>query len=116
MNILKNHPSVLLLSNLTTAPPASKTENGNEVFLSFNHKQTKAVVRRCSVKKVFLKFVQNSQENNCACEFCEISKNTSSYRTPPVAASRQNICRIFQVLAQFSLATSKSSIIIIINK
>ena len=40
MNILKNHPSVLLLSNLTTAPPASKTENGNEVFLSFNHKQT----------------------------------------------------------------------------
>ena len=22
-----------------------------------------------------------------SCEFCEISKNTSSYRTPPVAAS-----------------------------
>ena len=63
-------------------------------------------------KKVFLEFSQNSQENTCArvsfqiklqasgnfikketlaqvfsCEFCEISKNTFSYRTPPVAAS-----------------------------
>ena len=27
---------------------------------------TEAVVRRCSVKKVFLKFLQNSQENTCA--------------------------------------------------
>ena len=26
---------------------------------------TEAVVRRCSVKKVFLKIPQNSQENNC---------------------------------------------------
>ena len=57
----------------------------------------------CSVKKVFLKISQNSQENTCArvsflrpatlltqvfsCEFCEISKNTFSYRTSPVAAS-----------------------------
>ena len=48
--------------------------------------------QRCSVKKVFLKISQNSQENTCArvlnkgnfikketqffCEFCEISKNT----------------------------------------
>ena len=63
------------------------------------------------VKKVFLEISQNSQENTCArasflikpqaCnfikketlpqvlsyEFCEISKNTFSYRTPPVAAS-----------------------------
>ena len=71
------------------------------------------VTRRCSVKKVFLEISQNSQENTCArvsffkktllknsnfikketlaqvfsCEFCEISKNTFSYRTPPVAAS-----------------------------
>ena len=57
-----------------------------------------AVDRRCSVKKVFLKISQNSQENTCAsvsfskvtdlrpklqtllqefsCEFCEIYKNT----------------------------------------
>ena len=62
-------------------------------------------VARCSVKKVFLEISQNSQENTCArasflikfkvagliikealvqvlsCEFCEISKNTFSYRT-----------------------------------
>ena len=48
-----------------------------------------AVVRRCPVKKVFLKISKNSQENTCArvsfliklgqvfsCEFCEIFKNT----------------------------------------
>ena len=71
-----------------------------------------AVARRCSVKKLFLEILQNSQESTCArvpfliklqnevcnfikketlaqvfsCEFCEISKNTSSCRTPPEAA------------------------------
>ena len=65
------------------------------------------------MEKVFLKISQNSQENTCAkvslliklqakasnfikketlaqvfsCEFCKISKNTFSYRTPLVAAS-----------------------------
>ena len=69
--------------------------------------------QRCSVKKVFMKISQNSQENTCArasfliklqveacnfikketltqvfsCEFCEIFKNTFSYRTPSVAVS-----------------------------
>ena len=66
---------------------------------------SEAVVRRCSVKKVFLEISQNSQENTCArvsflvklqasslqfyfikketlaqvisCEFCKIYKNTS---------------------------------------
>ena len=61
------------------------------------------VVQRCSVKKMLLEI---SQENTCvrvsfliklqnketlaqvfSCEFCEISKNTFFYRTPPVAAS-----------------------------
>ena len=62
-----------------------------------------AVVRRCSVKKVFLEISQNSQENTCArdsffnkveslaqlfsCGLCKISKNTHFYRTPLVAAS-----------------------------
>ena len=58
-----------------------------------------AVDQRCSVKKVFLEISQNSQKNTCiffnketlaqvfSCEFCEISKNTFSYRTPLVAAS-----------------------------
>ena len=66
-----------------------------------------------SVNKVFLEVLQNSHENTCARvsfqiklpasglqpyykenlahvffgEFCEISKNIFSYRTPPVAAS-----------------------------
>ena len=48
----------------------------------------------CFVKKVFLEISQNSQENACARIFFllklqayEISKNTFSYRTPPVAVS-----------------------------
>ena len=56
-----------------------------------------AVAQTCSVKKVFLEILQNSQKNTCAracnfikietlvqvfsCEFCEISKNTF-HRTP----------------------------------
>ena len=74
---------------------------------------TKAVVQICSVNKVFLEISQNSQESTCvrvsflinlqaeacnfikketlgqvfSCEFYEISKNTLSYRTLPVAAS-----------------------------
>ena len=52
---------------------------------------SEAVVQSCSVKKVFLKILQNLQvfplaqvfPNN----FCEILKNTFFHRTPPVAAS-----------------------------
>ena len=69
--------------------------------------KTEAVIRRCSIKKVFLEIFQNSQENTCvrvsfliklqaealaqafSCEFCKISKNTFSDRTPPVAASKK---------------------------
>ena len=38
------------------------------------------------MKKVFFEILQNSQENTCA--RAEISKNTFSYRAPPVAASQ----------------------------
>ena len=74
---------------------------------------TEAVVWRCSVKKMFLEILQNSQENTCAkvsfliklqaeafnfikketliqvfsCEFCEISKDSFSYKTLPMATS-----------------------------
>ena len=65
---------------------------------------SEAFSQRCSVKKMFLETSQNSQENTCSsglqlyfkkktlaqvfsCEFCEVSKNTYSYRTPLVAAS-----------------------------
>ena len=70
-----------------------------------------AVVRRCSVKKVFLEISHNSQENTSArfsflisyrakketlaqvfsYEFCENSKNTFYYRTSLVAASAVGI-------------------------
>ena len=74
---------------------------------------SEAVVRRCSVKQVFLKNSQNSQENTCArasflnkvadvvcnfikketlaqvfsCGFCGSFKNTFFYGTPAEAAS-----------------------------
>ena len=76
------------------------------------HLTTKTVKQRCSVKKMFLEILQNLQENTCAslfliklqieacnfikketlaqvfsCEFCEISKNAFSYRTPQVVVS-----------------------------
>ena len=82
-----------------------------ERAMARNGLNAEVVVRRCSVKSVSLKISQNWQENTCAsisfliklhacnfieketlaqvifCEFCEISKNTFFYRTPPVAAS-----------------------------
>ena len=49
---------------------------------------TKAVVQRCSAKKVFLKISQNSQENTCArVSFLIKLQAHLFYRTPPVAAS-----------------------------
>ena len=56
------------------------------------HTHLEAVAQRCSEKKVFLEILQNPQKNASlsqmlSCEFCEISKNTYFYRTPPVAAS-----------------------------
>ena len=71
----------------------------------FGSQPPEAVAQRYSVKNVFLKISQNSQENPCAgvsfliklqayvlaqvfcCEFCEIFKNTLFYRTPPAATS-----------------------------
>ena len=83
---------------------------------------TDAVVQKCSVKKKFLVISQNLQENSCArvsflmlqtwgLQFhlkrdsfidaflwiCEISKNTFSYRTPPVAAS------LFRIISRVTL-------------
>ena len=75
--------------------------------------KAEAVIRRCSVKKMFLEISQNWQEITCArisflikfqvsvcnfikketlaqvfsCGFCEISNNAFSYRTPPMAPS-----------------------------
>ena len=85
-----------------------------KMALSFAMIDKEAVVLRCSVKKVLLEILQNSQENTRArdsfliklqlnfiekeslaqvfsCEFCEISKNTFFYRTSLVAASVDSI-------------------------
>ena len=75
--------------------------------------QSEAVAQRCSVKNMFLKISQNSQENNCArvsflitmqacnllkkealaqvfsCEFCEIFKHNFIYIKPLVTPSGQ---------------------------
>ena len=40
-----------------------------------------------SIKKVFLEIKKETLPQVLSCEFCEISKNTFSYRTPPVAVS-----------------------------
>ena len=64
-------------------PFAGVLQNRSQMF---KRVLTKAVSRRCSVKKVFLEISQNSPENTCArlyfliklqvfsSEFCEISK------------------------------------------
>ena len=82
---------------------------------------TEAATRGALLRKVFLEISQNLQEKTCArvpfliklqaqacnfikketlaqvfsCEFCEISKNTFSYRTPPVAAFKGNVQKTF---------------------
>ena len=85
-----------------------------------------AVAQTCSVKKVFLENLQNSQESTCArvsflmklqaapatgerdsgtgvsCEFCEISKNTFFFRTPLVAASELVNSMLFYMLQKQS--------------
>ena len=60
--------------------------------MPLNMTNTEAVARRCSVKKVFLERACNFIKKETlalvfSCEFWEISKNTVSYSTPPVAAS-----------------------------
>ena len=89
------------------------------LYLFSMSKRIEEVTRRCSIKKVFLEISQNSQENNCAkvsflinlqasacnfikketlaevfsCEFCEISKSTFFYKTPPVAAAKRIVTK-----------------------
>ena len=58
---------------------------------------SEAVTQRCSVIKVLFinevagqcwqLYLQRDPSTGVSCEFCKISKNTFSYRTPQVAAS-----------------------------
>ena len=48
-------------------------------------KSSEAVAKRCSVRKVFIKILQNSQKNTCARAFFLIKLQAEFvYRTPPV--------------------------------
>ena len=93
-----------------------------------------AVVQWCSLKKVFLKISQNSQENACArasfliklqapdlqlqkkktlsqvvsSEFCEIFKNTYFYKTLLVATS----ARIMKYIPAIKIITSKKMVVV----
>ena len=94
----------------------SRILNLAKLTIYLNTDNRDAIVQRCSVKRVFLEISQNLQENTCArasfliklrasgtgtgvfkealaqmfsCKFCEISKNTFFYWTPPVAASNK---------------------------
>ena len=81
----------------------------------YNLDNPETVARMCYVKHMFLKISQNLQENICprvsfltklklikkeilalvfSCDFCEIIKNTSFYRTPAVAASHYHISSV----------------------
>ena len=52
-----------------------------------NIRISEAVVENCSVKKVFLKILQNSSGAGVSCEFCDILKNTFFRRPSPVTVS-----------------------------
>ena len=77
---------------ITNIIPFSVTRKLNQLCCScfflksilYDLKRTEAVVQRCSVRKVFLKISQNSQENTCVrVSFFRVS---FFYRTPLVAA------------------------------
>ena len=86
-------------------------------------KKPEAVAKRRSVRKGVIRNFANSQKNTCAsfffnkvaglrpatllkrrlvqvfsCKFCKISKNSFSYRTPPVTASEKYVRSVFQTI------------------
>ena len=99
----------LLVKSLTHTRTILQSHRNQSIDLD----TAEAVVRRCSIKKVFLKISQNSQEDTCArisfliklqawelqlykketlaqvlsFEVYEVFNNTYFYRTPPVAVS-----------------------------
>ena len=95
------------LLNLIIVPDEKQHHKYCCINLKILQIQTEAVVQRCSIKQVFLKIWQNSQENTCArvsfliklqaeaqaqvfsCEFCEFFKNICFHKKPTVAASVQ---------------------------
>ena len=97
--------ALLLITNTRDTRFCNGTPNS--VFSNVILHGLEAVACRCSVKKVFLKILQNSQENTCTrvsskaatllkktleqvffSEFSEIFKNTLFYRTPNIASHK----------------------------
>ena len=71
-------------------------EIGPKMIVHKTSSGPEAVTRRCSVKKVFVETLQalpcnfvkkQTLSQVFSCEFCEISKENLSYRTPPMTAS-----------------------------
>ena len=93
----KNHPSIIAVKKFFHENNFIKVIGSSpNYWINSSRKiivliRTEAFARRSSVKKVFIKILQNSQENTCtrvfSCGFCEISRITFSYRISPVAAS-----------------------------
>ena len=73
-----------------------------------------AVVERCSVKRVLLKFCKIHSKIHSStgvyCEFSEVSKNTFSYRAPTVAVSVSNTVKCVQAVRLATLLKRDSSI------
>ena len=118
-------PNPRLRSFLLTNTPANATFIWKLLLMEMRFQIDQAVVRRCSVKKMFLEILHISLENISArvslqsqacnfikkeslaqlfsCEFCEISRNTFFNRTPPVDASENWFsCIIFISLLEYS--------------
>ena len=79
--ILRNNSKCLLLNDKQML---------HEILFSLLQKQSSEGVRKYKVSGNFIK--KETLAQVFYCQFCEISKNTFFYRTPPVAASviRQN--------------------------
>ena len=98
-------------------------------------KLAEALARSCSIKQLFFEILQNSPEDTCtrvsffkkvaglrpatllkkrlaqvfSSEFCKISMNTFSYRTPLVAASARDNFSVFIYIPWYLIKKSKLS-------
>ena len=96
-----------------------------KIIARYGLPQYRSSHRRCSIKKVFIKILQSSQENTCArvtltqvfsCEFCKIFKN--SFFTEYIranASDNKNLLRT-SVIFRAAIFNSFMTIVPIIKK
>ena len=82
--------SVMLLHSLSNYVTIVDSVSGKFELLS---EQNKINYRMCSIKKLFLKILQNSQENTCVRIFFKIFKNTFFIEHFRVTTSDKTICK-----------------------